>query len=456
MAAEALQQLRVSRGHRVEHIADVNAGYRARRSLDPARLTGCEGDHRAMDPLPDLRCDQADHTLVPVRVVDGQTRRKLAGQGFEQAIDLPDRITLHLCLELAALRVEPAEVAGVLPRLGIVAREETLDPETHVLESAGGVETWPRLEGEVLLDGGLEPATGRLEQGAQAGCAAAGADATDALSNENPVVAIERHHIGDGAQRDQVEQVGRVNARRIGHEAALDHRPCERRHHVEGDSHAGQRLRREGLPAEIRIYDGRRLRERPSRQVVIRDQHLDPEPRGLAHAFKRRDAVVHGDEQLWAQLCGFADDLRRETVAEAKPVRHDVSRIREPESPQLPHDQRRAGRPVGVEITDHYYARTARVAGDQELDRGRQSAQRSDRQQMTESQIKVLILVYTACRIDPAQDGVQTARQALERRGRHRAPQDPPLPHARSSVHARRLRHTARRSTRDTVYETSP
>ena len=80
-----------------------------------------------MDPLLDLRCDQADHALVPGRVVDGQTRRKLAGQRFEQAIDLPERLTLHLRLELAPLRVESAEFAGVLPRLGIVAREQALD-----------------------------------------------------------------------------------------------------------------------------------------------------------------------------------------------------------------------------------------------------------------------------------------------------------------------------------------
>ena len=138
-------------------------------------------------------------------------------------------------------------------------------PETHVVESAGGVEARPRLEGEVLLGGGLEPATGRLEQGAQAGCAAAGADATDALSNEDAVVAVERHHIGDRAERDQVEQVGRVDARRIGHEPALDHRPRERRHHVERDADAGQRLGREGFPAQVRIDDGRRVRQRRSR-----------------------------------------------------------------------------------------------------------------------------------------------------------------------------------------------
>ena len=38
------------------------------------------------------------------------------------------------------------------------------------------------------------------------GCAAAGAHALQALRDQDAVVGVERHDVGDGAERDEVEQ----------------------------------------------------------------------------------------------------------------------------------------------------------------------------------------------------------------------------------------------------------
>ena len=54
------------------------------------------------------------------------------------------------------------------------------------------------------------------------------------------------------------------------------------------------------------------------------------------------------------------------------------------------------------------------MAGDQQLDRGRQAAERGHGQQMGEPQIQVLVVLDPARRIYAAQDRMQTRGQALE------------------------------------------
>jgi hypothetical protein len=123
------------------------------------------------------------------------------------------------------------------------------------------------------------------------------------------------------------------------------------------------------------------------------------------------------DEKIRTQLCGLTDDLRGETVAIAESVGHHVARVLEPKPSQLTHDERGAGRAVGVEVADHDNARPAGMAGDQQLDRGRQATERGHGQQMGEPQIQVLVVLDPARRIYAAQDRVQNRGQALECRG---------------------------------------
>jgi hypothetical protein len=63
-------------------------------------------------------------------------------------------------------------------------------------------------------------AAGGAEQGAQAGLHLAGADALQALGDEDAVVAVELHHVGHGAERDQVEQAARFGFLAAGGEGA--------------------------------------------------------------------------------------------------------------------------------------------------------------------------------------------------------------------------------------------
>ena len=85
----------------------------------------------------------------------------------------------------------------------------------------------------------LEPAPRRFEQGADAGDAAAGANPPQSLRDQDPVIAIERNHVGHGSERDQIQQIGRAKLR-------LAQFPAERRHHVERHADTGQRRTGEG------------------------------------------------------------------------------------------------------------------------------------------------------------------------------------------------------------------
>ena len=79
-----------------------------------------------------------------------------------------------------------------------------------------------RADGEAEVEGGgpCRIAAGDGEQRLDAGLHAAFAHARQALGDENAVIAVERHHVGDGAERDQVEQVGELGALAVGEGAA--------------------------------------------------------------------------------------------------------------------------------------------------------------------------------------------------------------------------------------------
>ena len=68
VAAEAADELGMARGDGVEHVADVDAGDRARRAAQLPSPAQREGDHRPAQPVLDAARDQADDALVPARI----------------------------------------------------------------------------------------------------------------------------------------------------------------------------------------------------------------------------------------------------------------------------------------------------------------------------------------------------------------------------------------------------
>ena len=95
--------------------------------------------------------------------------------------------------------------ASSAARAGVVG-EQAFDAERHVRQPPGGVDARADREAEVEAAGARRVAPGRREQRRDARLHAAGADALQALRDEAAVVGVEPHHVGHGAERDQVEQ----------------------------------------------------------------------------------------------------------------------------------------------------------------------------------------------------------------------------------------------------------
>ncbi len=94
---------------------------------------------------------------------------------------------------------------------------------------------------------------------------------------------------------------------------------------------------------------------------MIGDQHVDAGGARGGHTGVARDAVVHGHDQRGRARARQRDDLGRQPVAELEAVRHQEIDRGEAPAAQRPHQQRGAGRAVGIEIADDHAREPARA-----------------------------------------------------------------------------------------------
>ena len=258
MAAEAEQQAGGALGDEVERIAQVQAGNRAAGALDDAAFAGGKGEHRAVQLVLDARGEDADDAFVPACVEQGDAGRRVVGvERFEQ----DQRLFLHAGFDLAALAVERVELLGDLQGAAGVFGEQAFDAEAHVGEAAGGIQARAEDEAEVHRRRLFRVAAGGLEQRGEAGLQLAGAHALQALADQDAVVAVELDDVGDGAERDEVEQAGEVGFGLVGEEAALAQFGAQGEHDVEHDADAGDALGREVAARLVRVHDAVGLRQ---------------------------------------------------------------------------------------------------------------------------------------------------------------------------------------------------
>ena len=193
----------------------------------------------------------------------------------------------------------------------MIVGEKALDAERHVLQASGGVQS--RADGEAqVVGGGLAGgAPGHFEECRDSGARLARANARQALRDQDAVVGIELHHVGDGAQRHQVEELREVGlgAGRAERAAPAQFR-AQLHHHVEDHAHAGQVLARESAARLVRVHDALGVGNLRARQMMIGHQHAHAEAVGLRDALDRGDAVVHRDEDVGSARHRLAHDLR--------------------------------------------------------------------------------------------------------------------------------------------------
>ena len=145
-----------------------------------------------------------------------------------------------------------------------------------------------------------------------------------AVFHEDAVFAEQRHDVGHGAERDEVQHllhVGRVAALVVG--AAVDH---ERMGELERHADARQ-MQQVVQPdrVELRIDGGERFGQFVRGLVVVRDDDVDAEFAGLLHGLRAVDAAVDRDEYAafpaGHRLQSLQQGIGREPVSVVEPMR---------------------------------------------------------------------------------------------------------------------------------------
>ena len=332
----------------------------------------------------------------------------------------------HRGLQLAAFLVDRGKASRTLLRSRVVVREQTLDPDRHVLQPASRVDA--RAEGisEIGRDRRARVAPRRFQQRAHAGAGLARADAPKPRLDEHAIVAIQPHEIGDRADRDEIEQRAEIGSR-VTRSGRMQLR-TQREQQIEHDADAGQRLARETVARQVRIHDGVRVRQSLARKMMIGHDHAHAAFAGTLHPGHAGHAVVDGEHDV--RIVDRVHQRGRQPVAVHGTVRNPEAHVACAEHAKAADRDRSPGRAVRIEITDHDDAGIPFDRVGQQRARRIQSAQGGRRQQRGEAVVDLLRATDSARRIDALQhrmqigappDGVRIHLAAHEAHAHHRA-----------------------------------
>ena len=327
--------------------------YRPHRALEmfPVRLRG-ERRHRTVEAILHPRCENADHTAVPVLA---KQRDRRVGDGVVDRVEQRGRLGLHPGLDGAPLGIQGIELGGDTHRLVLALAQQAFDAAAHVGQPACRVEPGPRREAQIRRDRVCDVASRHPEQRGHAGARPPRPDPPQPLLDENAVVPIEGDDVGHRAQRDEVEERGQI--RRLAASRALAPPGTQRSEHVEHHPDSGEALARESVAGAVGIDDGVGRGQSRAGQMVIGDQDVDAELLRAGDPVHARDAVVDGDDETGLLLARDLDEFRRQSVAVAHAVGHHKPHVGGPEHPQAAHRDRASGRAVGVVVPCHHDAR---------------------------------------------------------------------------------------------------
>ncbi len=194
---------------------------------------------RAVEPLLEPRRQNADDPWRPslarhhhrcASLLETERRQRL-GLGLGERGDL----------DLLAGAVQPIELGGNCARLEVVGRGQEPRAETRVADPPAGVDPRPDQEAEMI--GPRRPVgAGDVEQRREPGTAAL-AHHLQPLDDEGAVEAGQRHDVGDGRERDEVERHQKVRGVPPVPETRLAQRAVQR-----DERHERQRRRRQRWP----------------------------------------------------------------------------------------------------------------------------------------------------------------------------------------------------------------
>jgi hypothetical protein len=334
MAAELLQLP----GARAQPGVQVVCGDAAPRALGTL-VADRDQHHRPAVALDQTRRHDPDHALVPVG------RRQHVGAALS-----PDGVaSLHLLcgqledlfLDRLAAAVQALEFRGQLTGTIIVIGQQQVEGDAGVPQPSGRVDARAEPEAEVARRDARAVDAGGRHQRPQPGLGGA-RHAAQPSPHQSTVLVEQRHHVGHGGQRHQVEVLVELVAFAS---AARVQRLCQLQHH------AGAAQLRERVVRRPRA-DQQAVGQLLGRAMVVGHDHVHAELSGSRHLRGCRDAAVDRDDQLHALAGQPLQCLGADAVAlleAAGQVPADLGAQR----PQHQNGQRRRADAVGVVVAVH-------------------------------------------------------------------------------------------------------
>ena len=179
-------------------------------------------------------------------------------------------------LDRLALAVEPVELGGDARGLDRVVLQQQPHAEIGAADAAAGIDARAEQEAEMPgLRRAGEPR--RIHQRGQPDLLAP-AQRDQALGDEGAVEAVERHHVGDGAERDQIEQRQQIGlGPRRGPEAALAQLAVDRDQREEHEPDGGEMAEPGEIVGAVRIDDRHRRRQFLVGLMMVDDDDVEAE-----------------------------------------------------------------------------------------------------------------------------------------------------------------------------------
>ena len=340
-----------TRGDGMAHrAADIDAGDRASRAgADAARLQRNRESGPAIALL-QPRGDEADDARMPAlpRRDDNGALLFDAERGHRLGLGLRER----RLLDGLALAVEPVELGGHRAGLGWVVFEQEARAEVGTADASARIDARPEQKAQVpAFRRSGEPR--RVHQCGQADMLAA-AHRDQPLRDEGAVEPLERHDVGNGAERHKVERVEQVGLR-AQHvpEAALAQLAVDGDYGHEHEADRRQMVEPRQIILPVRVDQCVDRRQGLVRLMMVDRHHVEAERLRLHERLDAGRAAIDRDQELRALLgerahrFGVRDRSLRTAgrgCGSAAPVRSGagISRAPPPRSRRRRHSRRRS------------------------------------------------------------------------------------------------------------------
>ena len=120
------------------------------------------------------------------------------------------RLRGHAVLQFATLGIDRRQPLGKFVRTALIIGKQAFDAQRHVFKAPCRIDARTNRKSQIAGDHARRITFSGCEQSGNSGTGATGADTLHPGFDEDAVVAIQRHEVGDRAERDQIEQSRKI------------------------------------------------------------------------------------------------------------------------------------------------------------------------------------------------------------------------------------------------------